>query len=44
MWEVKWREPGTYAYADNMSIEDVIVQAGGLRESLPRHASMYIEG
>ena len=27
------REPGTYAYADNMSIEDVIVQAGGLRES-----------
>ncbi|MGB4341859.1 MAG: SLBB domain-containing protein, partial [Dysgonamonadaceae bacterium] len=23
----------TYAYADNMSIEDVIVQAGGLRES-----------
>jgi protein involved in polysaccharide export with SLBB domain len=27
------REPGTYAYADNMSIEDAIVQAGGLRES-----------
>jgi len=27
------RAPGTYAYADNMSIEDVIVQAGGLRES-----------
>ncbi len=27
------REPGTYAYADNLSIEDVIVQAGGLRES-----------
>ena len=27
------RAPGTYTYADNLSIEDVIVQAGGLRES-----------
>lgn len=27
------REPGNYPYADNMSVEDIIVQAGGLRES-----------
>lgn len=27
------REPGEYSYAENMSIEDIILQAGGLKES-----------
>lgn len=26
-------EPGEYAFADNMTLEDIIIQAGGLRES-----------
>jgi len=26
-------EPGEYAYADNMTLEDIIIQAGGLKES-----------
>ena len=27
--------PGTYAYAENMTIEDLVIQAGGLLESAP---------
>ena len=32
--------PGVYQYADNTTIEDLVLQAGGLRKRLPRQKSM----
>lgn len=35
------KNPQTYSYVDNMTLEDAVVQAGGLKESLRSSVLMF---